>query len=81
MKLPSALDDGSHLRDKLIVALVESGIQVRKISEETYEVTNADGDPYVYELPEIVGYRMVQMFIDEFGLLPEELIKPMRGTH
>lgn len=81
MKKPSPLDDGSVLRDKLIVALVNSGICICKQDGSTYELTDADGTPYVYDLPDVVGYRLVQMFIEDWGLSVEELTKANRALN
>jgi hypothetical protein len=81
LKRPSKLDDGSHLRERVIVALVDSGVAVRRLSGETYEITNSDGDPFVYALPPVVGYRLIQVFITEFGLDFLKLRAPTTGLN
>lgn len=76
MKLPSKLDDGSHLREEVILALVHSGVAVRHLDGEDYEITNDDGEPAVYQLPPVVGYRLLQVFVAQYGLNVLKLRQP-----
>jgi hypothetical protein len=68
MQLPSKLNDGSILRELLILAIVESKTPIRKIDDATYELTDADGVPTTYDLPEVVGPRMAQLIAQKFGM-------------
>ncbi|MGD9584030.1 MAG: hypothetical protein AB7V26_10255 [Lysobacterales bacterium] len=81
MKLPTPTDDGSHLRERVIVALVESGVAVRKLDGDRYELIDQDDDPYIYDLPPVVGYRLIQVFISQFGLDFLKLRGPGRGAN
>ena len=70
MRLPDKLNDGSFLRETVILALVESGVKVGKYGDgETYELVSPNDDIEVVVLPPVVGYRMVQYLMEKFGLV------------
>lgn len=76
MRLKSPMDDGSFLRDIIMAALIETGVSVKKIDHCTYEVTGDDGTPEVYDLPVVVGYRMIQTLVQKYGLSIESIMRP-----
>ena len=71
-------NDGDHPLDQVLLALVKSRVPMKRVDDHTYELENPDGVPTAFDFPPIVGWRLIQVLISDFGLDPAELIKQGR---
>ncbi|WP_313424196.1 hypothetical protein [Stenotrophomonas rhizophila] len=67
MKIPLPGDDGSQPRSYVISRLIDFGIGVHLLEENTYELTDADEDVEVVILKDPVNHRIICHLWRRFG--------------